>query len=78
MSVPKQATVNRWVNFEAVVAYAEKLSRWAQREELDGRPYLATGLRDASAQLSRAALIALAATRAATDAAYDRLYERQK
>lgn len=76
MSTPKQDTINKWVNLEAVTEYADKLRRWGKSEELWGDPDIASGLEQAATQMIEAARLAHEATRAATDAAYDRLYRK--
>jgi len=70
-------TINKWVNLEAVNAYADKLDRWSQRELDAHRPdsfSLGSSLANAAWAIKQAAEQAAIATRRATDAGYERLY----
>ena len=76
MSTPRQDTINKWVNLEAIQEYAAKLRRWAATEEQAGRLDIAFDLEQAATQLVEAARLSHEATRRASNAAYGRIYRR--
>jgi len=81
MTAPKQDTLNRHCNVEAVRTYAHRVRGWGQDELIDGlldrddaRQKIGDELMAAADLLEQAAEATSRATRASTDAAYDRIY----
>lgn len=83
--VPLQATLNKWVNVEAVMAYADKMRAMA-KDELDRANWnddleslaRSDDLNSAAEQLDKAIEAANAAHMAHERAAYDRIYRRRQ
>lgn len=83
--VPLQATLNKWVNVEAVMAYADKMRAMA-KDELDRANWdndmaalaRSDSLNSAAEQLDEAIKEAHEAHMAQERAAYDRIYRRRQ